>query len=203
MIKNAFISRAALSFNPGFFSFGIFAPAAEGNIAASGESIAPRDDVPRARAPGGGPAGQRPFAFNQARLYWASSRHPLSMVSECPRPGYALSVLFTITGGTVLSFPPETSRRGPRLALATLTLVAEYGLRVAVAAWNSGRPRALEVERVAQHRERGPQRGKRKLGHALDRGRVDRDRRGGKIAAQQVLHDQPAEGMTDEDRPPF
>src|SRR6267378_2796506 len=154
MIKNAFISRAALSFNPGFFSFGIFAPAAEGNIAASGESIAPRDDVPRARAPGGGPAGQRPFAFNQARLYWASSRHPLSMVSECPRPGnslssvtagdcrYALSVLFTITGGTVLSFPPETSRRGPRLALATLTLVAEYGLRVAVAAWNSGRPGA-------------------------------------------------------------
>jgi len=28
------------------------------------------------------------------------------------------------------------------VALATLTLVAEYGLRVAVAAWNSGRPGA-------------------------------------------------------------
>src|SRR5467141_5238426 len=30
MIKNAFISRAALSFNPGFFSFGIFAPRSRG-----------------------------------------------------------------------------------------------------------------------------------------------------------------------------
>ncbi|HWT87109.1 MAG TPA: hypothetical protein VN177_15165 [Myxococcales bacterium] len=52
MTKNAFISRAALSFNPGFFSFCILAPwslASEGSIAASGESIAPRDDVPRAR----------------------------------------------------------------------------------------------------------------------------------------------------------
>src|SRR6266478_2238070 len=143
MIKNAFISRAALSFNPGLFSFCISRPLLpEGSIAVSSESIAPRDDVPRARAPGVGRAGQRPFAFNQARLYWASSRHPLSMVSECPRPGYALSALFTSTGGTVLSFSPETSSSGPRLALATLTLVAEYGLRVAVAAWNSGRPGA-------------------------------------------------------------
>src|SRR5215216_1526241 len=87
-------------------------------------------------------------------MYSASSRHPLSMVSECPRPGnslssvtagdlrYALSVLLTNTGGTVLSSALEISNNGPRLAFATLTFVADLGLKVAVAAWNSGRPGA-------------------------------------------------------------
>src|SRR5438093_11947527 len=87
-----------------------------------------------------------PLACSQARLYSASSRHPLSMVSEWPRPAnslssvtagdlrYALSVLLTSTGGTVWSLSPETSSSGPRLAFATLTLVADLGLRVAVAA---------------------------------------------------------------------
>src|SRR5712691_5149696 len=74
----------------------------------------------------------RPFAFSQARLYSARA-------GECR---YALSALFTSTGGTVLSFSPETSSSGPRVAFATLTLVAEFGLKVAVAAWNSGRPGA-------------------------------------------------------------
>src|SRR5712691_7636034 len=97
---------------------------------------------------------QRPFDLSQPRLYSASSRQPLSMVSECPRPGnslnsvtagelrYALSALFTSSGGTVLSFSPETSSSGPRVPFDTLTLVAEFGLKVAVAAWNSGRPGA-------------------------------------------------------------
>jgi len=71
---------------------------------------------PGLEAPGGGPADQRPFAFNQARLYWRARAIRLSMVSECPRPGnslssvtagdcrYALSVLFTNHGwnGVVL-----------------------------------------------------------------------------------------------------
>src|SRR2546425_10193212 len=106
------------------------------------------------RAAAGGCApqmkGQRPFALSHDRLYSASSRQPLSMVSECPRPGnslnsvtagelrYALSALFTSSGGTVLSFSPETSSSGPRVPFDTLTLVAEFGLKVAVAAWNSG-----------------------------------------------------------------
>src|SRR5206468_3892434 len=55
---------------------------------------------------------------------------------------YALSALLTSTGGTVLSSAPEISSNGPRVAFATLTFVAEFGLKVAVAAWNSGRPGA-------------------------------------------------------------
>ena len=74
------------------------------------------------------------------------------MVSECPRPGnplnsviagdlrYALSVLFTRTGGTVWSLSPERSSSGPRLAFPTLTFVADFGLKVAVAAWKMTRP---------------------------------------------------------------
>src|SRR5258706_9489831 len=94
---------------------------------------------------------QSPLACSQARQYSASSRQPLSMVREWPRPAnslisvtagefrYALSVLLTSSGGTVLSSAPETSSRGPRVAFATLTFVAALGLKVAVATWNSGR----------------------------------------------------------------
>src|SRR5712691_3094004 len=124
------------TYNPGVQRW---MPSAAGGCAGSGPG-------PRCR--------YRPFAFSQARLYSASSRQPLSMVSECPRPGnslnsvtagecrYALSALFTSTGGTVLSFSPETSSSGPRVPFDTLILVAEFGLKVAVAAWNSGRPGA-------------------------------------------------------------
>src|SRR5439155_12628674 len=55
---------------------------------------------------------------------------------------YVFSVLFTITGGPVLSFSPEMSKSGPRFGFATFTLVAEFGLKFAVAAWNRGRPGA-------------------------------------------------------------
>jgi hypothetical protein len=47
---------------------------------------------------------------------------------------YAFSVLLTSTGGTVLSSAPEMSSNGPRVAFATFTLVAAFGLKVAVAA---------------------------------------------------------------------
>ncbi|MEH2267037.1 MAG: hypothetical protein V7K68_01160 [Nostoc sp.] len=53
-----------------------------------------------------------------------------------------MSVLLIITVGAVLSFAPAISSNGPRVAFVTFTLVAEFGLRVAVAAWNSGRPGA-------------------------------------------------------------
>src|SRR5258706_9083212 len=95
---------------------------------------------------------QNPFDFNQVRQYSAISFHPLSIVNEWPRFEnslysatafeflYFLSVLFTITGGTVWSSEPEISSKGPRMAFPTLTLVAELGLNIAVAAWNIGRP---------------------------------------------------------------
>ncbi len=98
--------------------------------------------------------GQNPFTFNQFKIYSANSCHPLSMVNEWPRLGnslysvtagdlpYAFSALRTSTGGTVLSFKPEMSNSGPRFAFVKLTFVAELGLKVAVAAWNSGRPGA-------------------------------------------------------------
>src|SRR5215216_3042897 len=88
----------------------------------------------------------RPLACNQPRIYSASSRQPLSMVREWPRFAnslysvtacdfpYALSALFTSTGGTVLSAEPEMSKSGPRLAFPRFTFVAEFGLKVAVAA---------------------------------------------------------------------
>src|SRR4051794_35972188 len=47
-----------------------------------------------------------------------------------------------MTVGAVLSWAPAISNSGPRRALATLTMVAEFGFKVAVAAWNSGRPGA-------------------------------------------------------------
>src|SRR5258706_4040947 len=94
------------------------------------------------------------FSFSHPRQYSASSFQPLSIVSEWPRPAndfssvtagdllYTLSVLLTSTGGTVLSASPEINSSGPRVALAVLTFVAELGLNVAVATWNSGRPGA-------------------------------------------------------------
>ena len=75
---------------------------------------------------------QNCLACSQLRQYSATCRHPLSMVSEWPRPAnslnsvtagdlpYTLSALRTRTGGTVLSSAPETSSKGPRVAFATI-----------------------------------------------------------------------------------
>src|SRR3954471_22468191 len=44
--------------------------------------------------------------------------------------------------GTVLSFSPEMSSSGPRSGFLLLTFASVHGLRLAVAAWNSGAPEA-------------------------------------------------------------
>jgi hypothetical protein len=77
------------------------------------------------------------------------------MVSACPR-----SLIFTISviasslrrsrlndelqiaHGTVWSLAPAMISSGPRSGFLVLTLTSVYGLRLAVAAWNSGSPAA-------------------------------------------------------------
>jgi hypothetical protein len=44
--------------------------------------------------------------------------------------------------GTVWSFSPETISNGPRSGFSVSTLASVQGLRLAVAAWNSGAPEA-------------------------------------------------------------
>ena len=53
-----------------------------------------------------------------------------------------LSVPLTTETGTVLSFSPEMSRRGPRWGLWMSTLSSVQGLKLANAPWKSGLPGA-------------------------------------------------------------
>ncbi|CAM5226372.1 hypothetical protein SMICM304S_09243 [Streptomyces microflavus] len=84
----------------------------------------------------------------------ATSCQPLSMTSECPRPGSSvisvtpglrccfLYEALAMAQGTVLSFSPEMTSRGPRPGWAVSTLASVRGLMLAVAAWKSGAPGA-------------------------------------------------------------
>src|SRR5260221_2032845 len=77
----------------------------------------------------------------------ATSRHPWSMVSECPRPGISrnsvtaglfccnLYAAATTVNGTVWSFSPAMSRSGPRSGFQVLTRSSVQGLRLAAADW--------------------------------------------------------------------
>ena len=58
----------------------------------------------------------------------------------------------------------------------------------------------MQVRRVAQCREPGAELGERERQHALDLGGVDGDRRRADALAEQLLGEQPAEGVPDEDR---
>src|SRR6266536_2606272 len=60
--------------------------------------------------------------------------------------------------------------------------------------------RAVAVGRVAQSDRGHPQCRRRQHEDSLDRGRVDGDRGRGEPPGQQVLHDQPTEGVPDHDR---
>src|SRR5712692_10355148 len=94
------------------------------------------------------------WAFSQFSAVSAISRHPLSMVREWPRSAkrlrsvtavewrYCLKVEWVTTSGTVWSFWPEMSRRGPRAEFLVFTFAGECGVRLANAASNSGRPGA-------------------------------------------------------------
>jgi hypothetical protein len=113
------------------------------------------------------------------------------------------------------------------------TFVCACGLKLAPAAWNSGRPgegivhlskqfvgflladsvaeavakllpgqrhRGVDVAWVPQCHERDPQRRDRQREHSLDRRGVDPDRRGGVSVAEQLLGEQTAERVPNDDR---
>ena len=76
---------------------------------------------------------QSPCSRSQASTASAISLHPLSIVSECPRPSncelgdggefrYCLSVDRVTTSGTVWSSSPEISSSGPRVLLRGVDL---------------------------------------------------------------------------------
>src|SRR5690349_9772640 len=77
------------------------------------------------------------------------------MVSACPRSfSFTISVTASllrrsrlndelqIDHGTVWSSAPATIRSGPRSGFLVLTFTSVHGLRLALAAWNNGRPAA-------------------------------------------------------------
>jgi hypothetical protein len=84
----------------------------------------------------------------------ATSRHPPSMVSACPRfgisansvtPGlcrWRLNAASEIARGTVLSFSPEMISSGPRSGFSVSALASVHGLTFSAAAWNRGAPEA-------------------------------------------------------------
>ena len=80
---------------------------------------------------------------------------PWSMVSAWPRSlSFTISVTesllrrsrlndeLQIAHGTVWSSAPATMSNGPRSGFLVLTFTSVHGLRLAVAAWNSGSPAA-------------------------------------------------------------
>jgi hypothetical protein len=84
----------------------------------------------------------------------ATSRQPLSIVSAWPRLGTStisvtpvlwrcfLNDALVIAHGTVWSLPPEVGNSGPRCGFLWSTFASVRGLKLAVAAWNSGAPGA-------------------------------------------------------------
>src|SRR5215813_13800564 len=82
----------------------------------------------------------------------ATSLHPASIVSACPRPGILtisvtpllrFSFLYealAIAHGTVWSESAETISMGPRSGFVKLTLASDHGLKFADAAWKRGSP---------------------------------------------------------------
>src|SRR6478752_533913 len=97
-------------------------------------------------------AHQKPFAANQFSATSATSRQPLSIVSEWPRPGnswnsvseaplaYIPKTSLVTFNGTVWSSVPDVSNSGPRSARWVSTLAGEFFEKLAVASWNRGRP---------------------------------------------------------------
>src|SRR3954452_12751547 len=103
----------------------------------------------------GGPAGNRgprSCEATHASATSATSRQPLSMVSEWPRSGnscrsvtaaecrYLLHSAWVTEAGIVRSLPPAMSSSGPRISLAVSTVAGECGLKLAAAASHSGLP---------------------------------------------------------------
>src|SRR5215472_6300461 len=90
--------------------------------------------------------------LTNSSAFWATSRQPASMVSECPRPGILtisvtpllrfcfLYAAFAIAQGTVWSESAETISIGPRSGFVELTFASVHGFKFAEAAWNSGSP---------------------------------------------------------------
>ena len=97
-------------------------------------------------------AGYRPRSPSQASAASATSRQPLSIVSEWPRSGnsrksvtagecrYCLTVARLTASGTVWSLPPAVTSSGPRDALRVSTFAGELREKFAEAASNSGLP---------------------------------------------------------------
>jgi len=87
----------------------------------------------------------------------ATSRQPLSMVSECPRSGIAtisvtptfrfsrLNAAFATFHGTVLSFSPEMINSGPRFGLSMSTFASVHGLKFGGRGLKDGRARRRTV----------------------------------------------------------
>src|SRR6476661_1963948 len=99
-----------------------------------------------------GADASRLFEASHSSETSATARHPLSIVSEWPRPSnswysvveaslsaYMLSTSRVTALGTVWSSVPETSRSGPRTAVWVSTVAGELRLKFAVASSNRGR----------------------------------------------------------------
>src|SRR5262249_28676070 len=97
-------------------------------------------------------AGYGRRCLSQSSAACAPSRQPWSTVSEWRRSGssrrsviagdlwYSLRVAWLTAGGTVWSRPPAVTSSGPRVLLPVSTWAGERGVKVAVAASNSGLP---------------------------------------------------------------